>query len=78
MSIEAMLRKIKAKELKVGDVFTCEKYLYPHIVTRINRYSRDDRFITITYDRIDKLDIHYLKGGIEVLGEETEVYRFII
>lgn len=73
-----MLRKIKAKELKTGDVFAREEYLYPHVVTRIVGISGYDRLMRISYDWINKVDGCYFEDCVEVLGKETEIYRFII
>ena len=73
-----MFRKIKAKELKVGDVFAREEYLYPHVVTRIGGISGYDRLMRISFDWINKFDGCHYEDCVEVLGEETEIYRYII
>lgn len=74
-----MFRKIKANELKVGDVFTQKgKYLYPHVVTHIDGISENDRLIRVTYDWINKTYGYYVQDCVEVLAKEVEVYRFII
>ena len=73
------MKEITIKELKIGDVFTRKgKYLYPHVVTHIDSISGYGILMRITNDWINKIDGCYLEDCVEVLVEETEIYRFII